>query len=60
MPSFRPSFTFLNVTLILCLVSTPALLSQSKDERAIRILIDRYKQAANSTDDDFVKRLLSG
>ncbi len=60
MSSLRPTFTFLNVTLMLFLVSTPALLAESKDERAIRILIDRYKQAANSTDDDFVKRLLSG
>lgn len=60
MHSLRPTFTFLNVTLMLFLVSTPALLAESKDERAIRILIDRYKQAANSTDDDFVKRLLSG
>ena len=58
MPSFRPSFTFLNVTLILCLVSTPALLSQSKDERAIRALIDKFKQAANSTNPTLVKRLL--
>jgi len=59
MRSLRPTFTFLNVTLMLFLVSTPALLAESKDERAIRILIDRYKQAANSTDDAFVKRLLS-
>ena len=59
MRSLRPTFTFLNVTLMLFLVSTPALLAESKDERAIRILIDRYKQAANSTDDAFAKRLLS-
>ena len=59
MSFLRPTFTFLNVTLMLCLVSTPALLANSKDQRAIRILIDRYKQAANSTDDAFVKRLVS-
>ena len=59
MHSLRPTFTFLNVTLMLFLVSAPALLAESKDERAIRILIDRYKQATNSTDDAFVKRLLS-
>ena len=59
MRSLRPTFTFLNITLMLLLVSTPALLAESKDERAIRILIDRYKQAANSTDSAFVKRLLS-
>jgi len=59
MRSLKPTFTFLNVTLMLCLVSTPALLAESKDERAIRALIDRYKQAANSTDAPLVKRLLS-
>ena len=59
MRSLKPMFTFLTVTLTLSLVSTPVLLAESKDERAIRLLIDRYKQAANSTDDAFVKRLLS-
>ncbi len=59
MRSLSSTFTFLNVTLMLFLVSTPALLAESKDERAIRILMDRYKQAANSTDSAFVKRLLS-
>jgi ketosteroid isomerase-like protein len=59
MRSSRPIFTLLTVTLTFCLVLTPALLAESKDERAIRILIDRYKQAANSTDTAFVKRLLS-
>ncbi len=58
MRSLRPTFTFLNVTLMLCLVTTPALLSQSKDERAIRVLIDKFKQAANSTNPTLVKRLL--
>ncbi len=58
MRSLRPMFAFLNVTLILCLVSTPALLSQSKDERAILALIEKFKQAANSTNPTLVKRLL--
>ena len=59
MLSLRPRFTSLNVTLMLFLVSTPTLLAESKDERAIRALIVKYEQAANSTDEALVKRLLS-
>jgi ketosteroid isomerase-like protein len=41
------------------LVSTPALLAKSKDELAIRALLDKYKEAGNSTDDALVTRLLT-
>ena len=44
--------------LILFLVSTPALRADNKDDRALRELVDKFQQAANSTDAARVKRLL--
>ena len=45
-------------TLILLLASPPALPADSKEDRAIRELVDKFRQAANSTDAIRVKRLL--
>ena len=52
-------FSFLLSVLILALLSAPSLLAQSKDERAVRALIDRFVQAGNSVDAVVVKRVLA-
>ncbi|MFQ5929296.1 MAG: nuclear transport factor 2 family protein [Acidobacteriota bacterium] len=52
------TFSFLLSVLLLVLVPAPSLLAQSKDERAVRALIDSFVQAGNSVDAMVVKRLL--
>jgi ketosteroid isomerase-like protein len=59
MDSLRTLFISPIVVLTLFLVSMPGLRADNKDDRAIQALVDKFQQAANSTDVTRVQRLLS-